>query len=79
MAKSKDVITQIRKAARRKVLRQTVLDESLTVFIPNILHIDISHALGKISHGLRPFLEGRGSNLSLRAYETILKEICQSH
>ena len=66
----------LRSRARRKFLRQTVLNESLTVLVSNVLHIDISHARCKISHGPRPVLEGRGSNLSLRAYETILKEVC---
>ena len=59
--------------------RQTVLNESLTVLVSNVLHIDISNAFCKISHGPRPVFESRGSNLSLRAYETILKEVCQSH
>ena len=65
-----------RSRARREILCQTILNESLTVLVANVLHIDISHARCKISHGPRPVLEGRGSNLSLRAYETILKEVC---
>jgi hypothetical protein len=69
----------LRSRARRKVLCQTVLNEALTVLIANILHVDIAHARDDISHGFRRFVESRGTNLSLRAYETILKEVCQSH
>jgi hypothetical protein len=69
----------IRRRAHREVMRQTVLNESLTMLVANVLHIDISYARCKISHGPRPVLDGRGSNLSLRAHETILKEVRQSH
>jgi hypothetical protein len=69
----------LRCRTRRKVLSQAVLNESLTVLVSNVLHIDIAHAFCKISHGPRPVLESRGAYLSLCAYETIVKEVRQSH
>ena len=47
----------LRSRACRELMRQAVLNESLTVFIANILHVDIAHARDEISHGLCPVLE----------------------
>jgi hypothetical protein len=58
---------------------KAVLNESLTMLVSNFLHIDIPDASGEVFHGPCRFVEGRTANLSVRAHQTILKEIRQSH
>lgn len=69
----------LRGRARREVLHLTVLDESLAVFIMNILHVDIADALDEIPHGSCRILKNRGSNLALRVSEAVLEEGRESH
>jgi hypothetical protein len=73
------LLNLLRSGACREALRQTVLDESLTVLIPNFLHVNIAYELNEISHRPRRFLQSSGSDLPLRAYEAVLEKIRESH
>ena len=69
----------LRSSARREVPRQTVLNESLTVLITDVLHIDVAHALDEISHRPRCVIKSSGSHLPLRTHEAILEEVREPH